>query len=138
MVTILFSNNHDPKFENENNGVGYVFELPMPFPRGVSITSAYNPIFAFDVDITNTRIEFTLEDPSGLFEVMWEKEDLSQLKTRHYANLRAASRLELTEGLDLTIIATVRNKIIIISVFRTLNSMYPCDFTHDFHYNCFS
>jgi len=110
VVSILsLTNNHEPQFENQNNENedNYEFKLPMPFPKGLNVNSAFGvDIRAFDVDIDNQDIDFTIEDPEGNFDVVFLSESVDN-KKRYSIAIRTLRLLDLTEPTFFTITATV-------------------------------
>ncbi|CAB3384709.1 Hypothetical predicted protein [Cloeon dipterum] len=103
-VVLQLTNTYNPQFDEFIS----TFQLPMPFPPEIEINTAYGvTIAAFDNDIYNNDVTFTIEDPSGNFYVE-PKGDFTvggSPKRRYAVALKSKRLLNLSGPLEVTIVA---------------------------------
>lgn len=93
-------NDHSPTF----NSTQYSYLLPMPFPGGIDISAAFGNIYATDVDFTNTRIDFSLDETgSKYFNVALSKTE----GKKFFVMLKSKKWIDVEDNIVFSITATV-------------------------------
>uniref|UniRef100_A0A1B6CRZ6 Cadherin domain-containing protein n=1 Tax=Clastoptera arizonana TaxID=38151 RepID=A0A1B6CRZ6_9HEMI len=92
-------NDHKPEFSTQT----YIYNLPMPFPRGIDITSAFGDVFVTDDDFTNTKVDFSIDSiGKKYFNVSSGKTD----GKKYFMILKSKSRIDLHQNISFSITAT--------------------------------
>lgn len=81
-MPVVDSNNHKPFFEKPN----YTYNLLSPFAADFKRQQILNPIVATDYDVTNTELEFSI-DENDYFDIIYNGIVPNTLNKKHFALL---------------------------------------------------